>query len=86
MALRPRGISRPPTTDNLALDWWLEDVRKAIEGLPFSYFSTSDGPNTSGVSAPLGTLGIELGSGGTKFWFKFEESSLTTGWQSIATS
>jgi hypothetical protein len=56
----------------------------AIEGLPLSYFSTADGPNTSGVSAPLGVLGIEIGSCATKLWFKKEASSLTTGWSQVS--
>lgn len=83
--LRPLGLGRPPQTGNPALDRWLSDVKQAIEGLPISYFSTSDGPNTSGVSAPQGFLGIETGSCATKFWFKYTSSSLTNGWQSIGT-
>ena len=72
-------------TGNPALDRWLDEVKRAIEGLPVSVFSTSDGPNTSGVSAPVGFIGIEVGSSATRFWLKYESPSLTTGWQSIAT-
>jgi hypothetical protein len=73
--LRPLGLPRDPTPS---------DLKQAIEGLPFSYFSTADGPNTSGVSAPLGFLGIEIGSCATKLWFKQEASSLTTGWSQVS--
>lgn len=83
--LRPLGLSRPPATGNPALDRWLSEVQAAVNGLPISVFSTSDGPNTSGVSAPRGFIGIETGSSGTRFWLKYEASSLTTGWQSIRT-
>ena len=75
----------PPSTGNAALDRWNQQVMQAVNGLPFSFFSTTSGPNVSGVSAPRGTIGIEIGSCVTKFWFKYEASSLTTGWQSIAT-
>lgn len=84
MGLRPRGLGRPPKTGNPALDAWLEDVRREIEGLPFSYFSTTNGPNVSGVSAPRGFIGIETGSSATtKIWFKVTQSSLTTGWSTM---
>jgi len=84
MALRPRGVSRPPAVSEPALAAWLQEISEAIEGLPFSYFSSSDGPNTSGVTAPIGTLGVEIGSSGTKLWIK--RSDGTTGWASVATA
>jgi hypothetical protein len=85
MPIRPFGLSLPPATGNSAVDRWLQEVRSAFQGLPFSFFSTTDGPNTSAVSAPVGFFGIELGSSVTKLWFK-QGSSNTTGWVSISPS
>jgi len=84
MPIRPILLSRPPATGNQALDRWLEEVRSAIQGLPFSFFSTVDGPNASAISAPMGFLGVELGSARTKLWLK-EGPSSTTGWVSVRT-
>ncbi len=78
--LRPRGVSTPPQIeDNPALDSWLQEVKGAIDGLPFSTFSTSDGPNQSAFTAPEGFIGVDIGSSATKFWFK-ESGSTSTGW------
>ena len=78
-SIRPRGISFPPRTDDPTLDSWFEEVRSAVDGLPFSTFSTSDGPNSSAVTAPEGFIGFEIGSSVTKLWFK-ESGSTSTGW------
>lgn len=83
MAIRPIGVSRPPATEDPALERYLQELRAAIQGLPFSVFSTSDGPNVSGVTAPVGFIGIEIGSSATKHWLK-QASSNTTGWRAIS--
>ena len=85
MALRPRGLSAVPSVEDPALQAWLQEVKEPLDSLPFSYFSTSGGPNVSLVTAPLGTIGIEIGSSVTKFWLKKEEDSLTTGWSYFST-
>lgn len=85
MTLRPRGLSQPPQVEDQSLQQYLQEIKDAIDGLPFSYFSTAGGPNAALVSAPLGTLGIEIGSSVTKFWVKKEEDSLTTGWSYFST-
>ncbi len=84
MPLRPRGLSAVPIVEDPAVGAYLQEMKEAIEGLPFSYFSTSDGPNESSITAPLGTLGIEIGSGITKFWYKRDETSLTSGWSYLS--
>lgn len=85
MAIRPLGLSRPPATGDASLNRWLQELRAAIDGLPLSIFSTTDGPNSSVVTAPVGFLGLEVGSSGTKFWLK-EGRSATTGWVSVSTA
>jgi hypothetical protein len=84
MALRPLGVPRPPPVDDPAVQDWMQQVTAAIEGLPFSYFSTADGPNTSSVTAPVGTLGIEIGSSATKLWVK--ETAPAAGWGEVDTT
>jgi hypothetical protein len=84
MALRPLGLPQVPVTNDPNLEWWMQQVKEAIEGLPFSYFSTTDGPNTSAITAPIGTLGIEIGSSGTKLWVK--ETAPATGWAEVDTT
>lgn len=85
MPLRPRGLPRPPSVEDPKVTAYLESIRQALEGLPLSYFSTSDGPNTSGVTAPRGTLGVEIGdSSKTRLWFKEDDSSATTGWEAVS--
>lgn len=61
----------------------MTEVMQAVNGLPFSQFSTSDGPNQSNVTAPQGFFGIEIGSSSTKFWFK-EVGSDSTGWSAVS--
>ena len=78
-SIAPRGLSAPPAVEDPALQAWLEEVRYAFDALPFSTFSTSDGPNQSAVTAPEGFIGVEIGSSSTKFWFK-ESGSTSTGW------
>lgn len=85
MALRPRGLSRPPATEDAPMGRYLQEIREALDGLPFSFFSTADGPNTSGVTAPRGVIGVEIGSSSnTILWVKENDSSLTTGWEAVA--
>ena len=75
-----RGTLPPtPQVENANLQSWFYEVKDAIDGLPFSTFSTSDGPNQSAVTAPEGFIGVEIGSSSTKFWFK-ESGSTSTGW------
>ena len=82
--IRPRGLSSPPQVEDAALQSWLQEVKDTVEGLPFSYFSTSDGPNSSNVSAPRGTIGIEQGSSTTVLWFKHNDAAFAAGWISIS--
>jgi len=70
MAIRPRRIPNLPPISDPALRNWLEGVASAINGLPISVFSTSDGPNSSAVTAPVGFIGIETGSSSTPLWVK----------------
>lgn len=84
MAIRSRGVQRPPSVEDRSMAAWMQSVTDALNGQPFSYFSTTAGPNGSGVTAPVGTLGIEIGDGPVKFWIK--ERSTSTGWSSLATS
>lgn len=70
MALRPLRIPLPPSTEDQSVSAWMREITNAINGLPFSYFSTSDGPNSSVVTAPVGFIGIEVGSSVTKLWIK----------------
>ena len=77
-------ISYPPSTGNPTVDGWNRQVYSMLNSLPFSLFSTSDGPNVSLVTAPEGHIGFEVGSGNTKLWFK-ESGSTSTGWVSVST-
>ena len=83
MSLRPRRIPLPPKTDNPAVDAWMREVSEAVNGLPLSYFSTADGPNTSNVTAPQGFLGIEIGSSTTRLWIK-QSGSTSIGWSALS--
>lgn len=81
MSLRPLGLPPPPPLGSPELQYWAQQVADAINSLPFSYFSTADGPNTSTVTAPIGTIGIEIGSSTTKLWIK--ETTASTGWSEV---
>ena len=76
--LRSIIVSQPPSTGFAAVDRWMREVTNTINGLPVSLFSTADGPNSK-VTAPEGFIGMEIGSGVTKFWFK-QTGSRNTGW------
>lgn len=85
MALRPLGTVPPPPFRETPpeLLHWLQQLADAFNALPFSYFSTADGPEASGITAPTGFIGLEIGSSATtKLWAK--TSSGTTGWQPLA--
>jgi len=84
VAIRPRGLSSPPQVEDESLQAWLQEVKNALDDLPFSIFSTTDGPNSSNVTAPLGTFGIDIGSSATKLWFKRAEASPTAGWSYLS--
>ena len=72
-------IFLPHDESDANLRYWREQVTDALNLLPsFSIFSTDDGPNSSGVTADLGTVGVDTGSSGTVFWGK--TSSGTTNW------
>ena len=81
--LRGLKVRLPPSTGNADLDSWARDVTSALNGLPISIFSTSDGPNASNVTAPQGFLGIEIGSSSTRLWFK-RSGSTSTGWSTFS--
>lgn len=83
MSFRPRKMRLPPSTGSADLDSWMRDVTAAINGMPFSVFSTSNGPNVSNVTAPQGFLGIEIGSGATRLWIKHAGSD-STGWSALS--
>lgn len=81
--LRSLYVSSPPASGNRSLDDWAQQVTSVLNGLPISVFSTADGPNVSNVTAPQGYLGIEIGSGATKLWFK-RSGSTSTGWSTFS--
>ena len=83
MSLRPRRIGLPPSTGDARVDAWMREVTEAVNGLPLSYFSTSDGPNSSSVTAPQGTLGVEIGSSVTRLWIK-QSGSTSIGWSALS--
>ena len=83
MAIRPRRLRIPPPVEDPNVSGWMRDVVEAFNGLPFSVFSTSDGPNSSNVTAPQGFLGFEIGSSSTKIWLK--EGSGSTRWSAFST-
>ena len=62
----------------------VDEIADALSGFPaFSTFSTADGPNTSGITARRGTLGLETGSSATTpVWIC--TSSGTTGWSALS--
>lgn len=80
--LRPLKLRLPPSTGDADVDSWLREVANTINGLPFSYFSTSDGPNSSNVTAPVGFIGFEVGSSTTPLWIK--TGSGATYWSAIS--
>lgn len=82
MAIRPLKVPLPPSSGNASVDAWMRDVTNAVNGLPLSVFSTSDGPNQSAVTAPEGFIGIEVGSSATRLWFK-NSGSTSTGWVQV---
>jgi len=81
--IRSFRVPAPPPTKDFAVKRWMDDVTNSINNLPFSIFSTSDGPNQSAVTAPEGFFGIEIGSSSTKFWLK-ESGSTSTGWSTVS--
>lgn len=70
MAIRPRQVLNPPRIEDPSLAYWARQVSEAINNLPISVFSTSDGPNTSAITAPEGFIGLEIGSSSTPLWIK----------------
>lgn len=84
MPVRPFGTVPPPPFRETPpeLTHWLQHLADAFNALPFSYFSTADGPNASAVTAPSGFIGLEIGSSATtKVWVK--TSTGTTGWKAL---
>lgn len=79
---RPFKLRLPPSTGNPDVDSWMREVTEAVNGLPLSYFSTSDGPNSSNVTAPVGFIGIEIGSSSTPIWIKNVAGG--TGWSALS--
>lgn len=77
--IRPFRLAQPPQSGNASVDAWMRDVTNVINGLPFSFFSTANGPNASAVTAPQGFIGVEIGSSTTRFWIK-RSGSTSTGW------
>lgn len=51
----------------------LESVAEVLSDVPISVFSTSDGPNTSKISATRGQIGVERGSGSVRLWYGQED-------------
>ena len=82
MAIRPRRIPLPPSVADAKLEQWMREVASAINGLPFSVFSTSDGPNTSAITAPQGFIGFEVGSSSTPLWIR--TTSGATVWSALS--
>jgi len=81
--IRTPRVSYPPSSGSFNIDSWMREVTVAINQLPFSIFSTIDGPNESGITSPEGFLGLEIGSSVTKFWYK-TSGSTNTGWSYVS--
>ena len=75
-------VGIPPYVEDQTLRDWFNQVYDALNGIPpFSIFSTSDGPNSSAITAQLGTFGIELGSAVTRVWIN--RFGLPSSWSAI---
>ena len=81
--LRSLRVPSPPYTVDAAASQWMRDVTNTINALPFSIFSTANGPNVSLVTAPQGFFGLEIGSSATKHWVK-TSGSTSTGWSPLS--
>ena len=75
-------VTFPPSVGTALVDNWNRQVATAINNLPFSIFSTANGPNVSKITAPEGFIGFEVGSSNTKLWVKYSGST-STGWKEI---
>ena len=80
--LRSTKVSIPPSSGKDDVDSWMREVTAAVNGLPVSFFSTSDGPNSSNVTAPPGFIGFEVGSSSTPLWIK--TASGATFWSALS--
>jgi len=77
-------ISQPPL---LSADFhrWALQVTNALNALNnVSIFSSADPPNTSGLTASVGDIAINIGSHASKLWFS--ASSATNAWSYISYS
>lgn len=62
-------VTLPFGIDEANVQDWRLQVTDLLNGLPtFSIFSTADGPNSSGLTAERGTIGVDIGSTATTFW------------------
>jgi len=82
MPLKSLKIPQPPPSGSAGFDSWAREVTNVINGLPLSIISTADGPNSSNVTAPIGFIGIEIGSSSTPLWIKF--GSGATYWSALS--
>lgn len=79
---RQLRVSPIPPQEGQPLAEWLRETADALNAIPsFSIFSTSDGPNDSGITGDVGTLGIDIGSSNTVGWLN--TSGTTSGWEEL---
>lgn len=75
-------LQRPPSTGNVDLDIWINQMTDALNSLPsFSISSTTNGPN-SVVTGDPGTLLVDIGSSHSTFWVKLSGTT-TSGWTTV---
>lgn len=85
MALGRKFPPRPTHLDP-RLDAWMRAVEENIREIPsFSISSTTNGPNSSGVTGDPGTLLVDVASSATtRLWIKDSASTSTTGWSAFS--
>ena len=81
---RSRFPARPRFPDP-QMEAWARALEDRVALLPnHSIISTSNGPNSSGLTGDLGDLATDIGSSVTKLWQKHSASTSTTGWSAFS--
>jgi hypothetical protein len=81
-----RGRTLPPIPASVPAGMlsWARAVEAIVLALPnVSTISTSDGPNSSGLTGSLGDIAIDVGSSSTRLWQKHSASTSTVGWNAF---
>lgn len=80
-----RSLPPLPVTVDPQMLVWARAVEAVVLSLPeISIVSTSNGPNTSGITGSTGALLIDVGSAATRLWHKRSASTSTTGWSAFS--